>query len=47
MHIDGEILEKVVYDICMHYKINSLMTFGSDPLLYPEIVCKIHSVTKK
>lgn len=46
-HIDGEIAEKAVYDICMHYKINSLMTFGGEPLLYPETVCKIHFAAKE
>lgn len=46
-HIDGEIAEKAVYDICNHYKINSLMTFGGEPLLYPETVCKIHSAAKE
>lgn len=46
-HIDGEIAEKAVYDICKHYKINSLMTFGGEPLLYPETVCKIHSAAKE
>lgn len=45
-HIDGEIAEKAVYDICNHYKINSLMTFGGEPLLYPKTVCKIHSAAK-
>lgn len=42
-HIDGDIAKKAIYDICSNYKIKSLMTFGGEPLLYPETVCKIHS----
>ena len=45
-HIDGNVAAKAVYDICSHYKIESLMTFGGEPLLYPETVCKIHSAAK-
>lgn len=42
-HIDGDIAKQAIYDICKNYKIESLMTFGGEPLLYPETVCKIHS----
>lgn len=46
-HIDGDIAEQAVYDICNNYNIESLMTFGGEPLLYPEVVCKIHSAARK
>ena len=45
-HINGEIAAKAIIDICKNYKINSLMTFGGEPLLYPEDVCKIHEAAK-
>ena len=41
-HIDGGIAAKAVAEVCRHYDIKSLMTFGGEPLLYPETVCCIH-----
>ena len=41
-HIDGEIAMKAVRSICSQYRITSLMTFGGEPLLYPDTVCAIH-----
>lgn len=41
-HIDGDAAADAVCEICGHYKIRSLMTFGGEPLLYPEVVCRIH-----
>ncbi len=29
-----------------HYPIRSVMTFGGEPLLYPEVVCGLHSVAR-
>ncbi|MDD6811508.1 MAG: radical SAM protein [Lachnospiraceae bacterium] len=46
-HIDGESAAKAIKDVCENYKIQSLMTFGGEPLLYPEDVCKIHAVAKE
>lgn len=46
-HIDSDIASKTVYDICQSYKITSLMTFGGEPLLYPEAVCKIHKTAER
>lgn len=46
-HIDDMKAEQAIYDICSHYNIDSLMTFGGEPLLYPETVCKIHSAARK
>ena len=41
-HIDADVATKAIRDICKNYKIESLMTFGGEPLLYPEVVCNIH-----
>lgn len=46
-HIDGDIAAGAVHEICRHYKIESLMTFGGEPLLYPETVYKIHKAAKE
>lgn len=45
-HIDGEVAAKAIKDICANYRIESLMTFGGEPLLYPEDVCRIHKAAK-
>ncbi len=41
-HIDADAATNAIREICKKYKIESLMTFGGEPLLYPEVVCKIH-----
>ncbi len=46
-HIDGDIAARTVRTLCEHYPIRSLMTFGGEPLLYPEDVCKIHQTAKE
>ncbi len=46
-HLDGTCAAKAVDDICHVYKIDSLMVFGGEPLLYPEDVCKIFEAGKK
>ncbi len=46
-HIDGDVAVNAIYDICKNYKIQSLMTFGGEPLLYPDTVCKIHRAAKE
>ena len=33
-HINGHIATKAIYEICKFYNIESLMTFGGEPLLY-------------
>jgi len=43
-HIDAEVAVKAVREVCENYEIQSLMTFGGEPLLYPEVVCVIHSI---
>ena len=41
-HIDAETAEKAIRRICENYTITSLMTFGGEPLLYPDTVFRIH-----
>lgn len=45
-HIDGDKGTRLLEDVCGRYKIDSLMTFGGEPLLYPNTVCKLHSRAK-
>lgn len=45
-HINGEAAVRAVRELCAHYKIESLMTFGGEPLLFPSEVCMIHSAAK-
>lgn len=46
-HIDGESAAKAIKEICVNYKIQSLMTFGGEPLLYPDEVCRIHEAARE
>ena len=41
-HIDADAAVRAVRDICSAYRIRSLMTFGGEPLLFPDVVCAIH-----
>ncbi len=41
-HIDAGIAERSIRKICENFEIETLMTFGGEPLLYPETVCRIH-----
>ena len=41
-HIDRELAANAVREICGHWDIQSVMTFGGEPLLQPETVCAIH-----
>lgn len=41
-HINTEAAVNAIKDIAGHFTVNSLMTFGGEPLLYPETVCEIH-----
>ena len=46
-HIDADVAAKAIRKICQNYKIESLMTFGGEPLLHPEVVCKIHKTASE
>ncbi len=41
--IDAETAAKIVYDTASKYAIASVMTFGGEPLLYPETVYAVHA----
>lgn len=40
-HIDPRIAAAAVRKICAHHNIKTVMTFGGEPLLFPEVVCAI------
>ena len=41
-HIDANAAAEAIKKICAHYRIKTVMTFGGEPLLYPDAVCTIH-----
>ncbi len=41
-HIDKTVAAEAVRKICSYYDISTVMTFGGEPLLYPDTVCAIH-----
>lgn len=43
-HINVDIAVESIRKLCENYKIESLMTFGGEPLIYPDVVCAIHNV---
>ena len=46
-HIDPETAADAVCKIAENYQIQTVMTFGGEPLLYPNAVYEIHSAAKK
>ena len=40
-HIDADVAVESIRKVCEHYPIASLMTFGGEALLYPDVVCAI------
>ncbi|WP_026658226.1 radical SAM protein [Butyrivibrio sp. AC2005] len=40
-HIDADVAAESIKEICAHYDIKTVMTFGGEPLLYPDVVCTI------
>ena len=46
-HIDADVAANAIREVCQNYKIESLMTFGGESLLYPEVVCKIHKTASE
>ncbi len=45
--IDGELAAQIVHRVASVYPLRSLMTFGGEPLLYPDVVCAIHQAAKQ
>lgn len=46
-HIDGDVAVDLIGKVCQAFQIDSLMTFGGEPLLFAEDVCKIHAQAKR
>lgn len=46
-HLDGDTAAEVVRRVCGSYEIKSMMTFGGEPLLYPDTVYKSHAAAKE
>ena len=46
-HLDGAAAAKAVREICGRYRIETVMTFGGEPLLYPEAVYAIHRAARE
>ena len=45
-HVPVEESVSAVRWLRAHYPIQSVMTFGGEPLLYPEVICAIHSAAR-
>lgn len=46
-HIDTDIAVDAIRKVCAQYSIESVMTFGGEPLLYPDTVCAIHAAAER
>lgn len=46
-HIETDAAVVAIREVCINYRIESLMTFGGEPLLYPDVVCAIHRTAKE
>lgn len=46
-HIETDAALVAIREVCKNYRIESLMTFGGEPLLYPDVVCEIHRTAKE
>ena len=46
-HIDADIAATAVRKVYARYPIRTVMTFGGEPLLYPETVCTIHKTASE
>ncbi|MCL1862256.1 MAG: radical SAM protein [Defluviitaleaceae bacterium] len=46
-HISAELAGRVVDELSAVFPITSVMTFGGEPLLYADVVCKIHRVASE
>lgn len=46
-HIDGETAARAVRELCGAFAIESLMTFGGEPLLCADEACQIHAAARE
>lgn len=47
VHLDGAVAARAVRHLAREYRLESVMTFGGEPLLYPETVCAIHAAARE
>ena len=47
VHLDGEAAANSLYNLMKSYSLTSVMTFGGEPLMYPDCVYEIHSAASK
>lgn len=45
-YIDSDVAAETIKKLARVYNLKSLMTFGGEPLLYPDVVCKIHAAAR-
>jgi len=45
--INSKLATRIVEEITREYSLTSVMTFGGEPLLFPETVCAIHKAAKE
>ena len=43
LYLDKDLAKNIIYDTAKIYNLESVMTFGGEPLMHPECVCAIHS----
>ena len=46
-HVPQEAAVRVIRELADMYEMQSVMTFGGEPLLYPEVTCAIHRAAKE
>ena len=46
-HLDSKLATKLIKEVTSNYSIKTVMTFGGESLLYPEVVYQIHKVAKE
>ena len=46
-HLNSDMAADVVTKVASKYQISSVMTFGGEPLLHPDVVCSIHAAAQK
>jgi MoaA/NifB/PqqE/SkfB family radical SAM enzyme len=44
--IDRDLAAHIVHQVACAYPVDSVMTFGGEPLLYPDVTCAIHSAAQ-
>jgi len=45
--IEAELAAQIVRDVATAYPVRSVMTWGGEPLLFPDVVCAIHAAARE